>query len=84
MTFRVRIALVAAVLPVAAMAGLGVPAVPRANAEQGMAYLRTLGYQGVAFSDNNGDGLCQMDELLLKDFKGGARDTVLWKELRKL
>lgn len=84
MTFRVRIALVAAALPVAASAGLGVPAVPRANAEQGMAYLRTLGYQGVAFSDNNGDGLCQMDELLLKDFKGGARDTVLWKELRKL
>lgn len=84
MTFRVRIALVAAVFPVAAMAGLGVPAVPRANAEQGMAYLRTLGYQGVAFSDNNGDGLCQMDELLLKDFEGGARDTVLWKELRKL
>lgn len=84
MTNRVRIALVAVALPAVAMAGLGVPAVPRANAEQGMAYLRTLGYQGVAFSDNNGDGLCQMNEVMLKDFKDGARDTVLWKELRKL
>ena len=84
MTNRVRIALAAIAFPVSAMAALGVPAVPRANAEQGMAYLRTLGYQGVAFSDNNGDGLCQMNEVLLKDFKDGARDTVLWKELRKL
>ena len=84
MTSRVRIALAAIFLPVAAMAALGVPDVPRANAEQGMAYLRTLGYQGVAFSDNNGDGLCQMSEVTLKDFKDGARDTVLWKELRKL
>lgn len=84
MTYRVRVALAAFALPAAAMAGLGVPAVPRANAEQGMAYLRTLGYQGVAFSDNNGDGLCQMNEVMLKDFKDGARDTVLWKELRKL
>ncbi len=81
---RVRIALVAAALPAAAFAGLGVPAVPRATAEAGMAYLRTLGYQGVAFSDNNGDGLCQMDELLLRDYKDGARDSALWKELRKL
>lgn len=84
MTIRVRIALAATLFPLAAMAALGVPAVPRANAEQGMAYLRTLGYQGVAFSDNNGDGLCQMSEVTLKDFKDGARDTVLWKELRKL
>jgi len=79
-----RIALVAAVFPAASFAALGVPAVPRANAEQGMAYLRTLGYQGVAFTDKNGDGLCQMDEVTLKDYKDGARDTVLWKELHKL
>lgn len=84
MTNRVHIALAAVAVPAFAMAALGVPSVPRANAEQGMAYLRTLGYQGVAFSDNNGDGLCQMSEVYLKDFKDGARDTVLWKELRKL
>ncbi|MCB9497288.1 MAG: hypothetical protein H6686_10435 [Fibrobacteria bacterium] len=84
MTIRVRMLLAAAALPAASFAGLGVPAVPRAQAEQGMAYLRTLGYQGVAFTDKNGDGLCQMDELTLKDFQDGARDTVLWKELRNL
>lgn len=83
-TIRALLGLSAALPALAGAASLGVPDVPRATAEQGMAWLRILGYQGVEFNDANGDGMCQMSELTMRDYQDGARDTVLWKEVRKL